>query len=219
MTSMPSRRDRVSFVLRTGVLPALTTWRGPPDRVRGVEGQDLADDEPVEEHPGGGEVLLDGRGRARQLFDVGRGHHQKHRTVRSEGEKSASVAARRAGWGRSTVGCRGGYLPPGRVEISPCGGCSCVDLSAIVPWRRLDAVFSRSRFLDGEEPVLEVRVSVLHVGLQPRGEPHVERRGYLPNGWGWDLAVWAIHARRLKRPRLPTIRISPWGGSGTSGWT
>lgn len=86
--------------------------------------------------------------------------------------------------GRGTVGCRRGYLPPGRVETSPCGGSSCVDFSPIVPWRPLDAVFSRSRFLDGEEPVLEVRVSVLHVGLQPRGGPHVERRGYLLCGWG-----------------------------------
>ena len=34
------------------------------DGTRGVEGQDLADDEPVEEHPQRHEVLLDGRGRA-----------------------------------------------------------------------------------------------------------------------------------------------------------
>ena len=50
---------------------------GPPDRARGVEGQDLADDEPVEEHPECREVLFDGRGRQlpRELLDVGRDRH------------------------------------------------------------------------------------------------------------------------------------------------
>ena len=51
---------------------------GAPDRARGVEGQDLADDEPVEEHPERREMLLDARGRERpgKLLDVGRDHHR-----------------------------------------------------------------------------------------------------------------------------------------------
>ena len=75
---MPSRRDRVSLAERTGVLPALTTCRGPRTELAGVEGQDLADDEPVEEHPERREVLLDGRGRARpgEFLYVGRDHHR-----------------------------------------------------------------------------------------------------------------------------------------------
>ena len=50
---------------------------GAADRARGVEGQHLADDEPVKEHPKGRQVLLDARGRERtgELLDVGRDHH------------------------------------------------------------------------------------------------------------------------------------------------
>ena len=74
---MPSRSALVSFAESTGVLPVLTTCFGTADRARGVERQDLADDEPVEEHPERREVLLDGRRRERsgELLDVGRDHH------------------------------------------------------------------------------------------------------------------------------------------------
>ena len=77
---MPSSSARVSFAERTGVFPALLTCRGPADRARGVEGQDLADDEPVEEHPQRREVLLDAcrRARGRELLDIGRDHHRFH---------------------------------------------------------------------------------------------------------------------------------------------
>ena len=46
-------------------------------RARGVEGHDLADDEPVEEHSERREVLLDARRREcpGELLDVGRDHH------------------------------------------------------------------------------------------------------------------------------------------------
>ena len=44
-------------------LAGLDDVLGAPDRARGVEGEDLADDEPVEEHPERREVLLDARGR------------------------------------------------------------------------------------------------------------------------------------------------------------
>ena len=76
--SMPSRRARVSFAGEDRGLAGLDDVLGAPDRARGVEGQDLADDEPVEEHPQRREVLLDGRGRARpgELLDVGRDHHR-----------------------------------------------------------------------------------------------------------------------------------------------
>ena len=69
-------------------MPALTTCFGPSDRARGVEGEDLADDEPVEEHPERREVLLDARGRKRlgELLDVGR---DDHRLDLVEGEASA----------------------------------------------------------------------------------------------------------------------------------
>ena len=58
-------------------LAGLDDVLGAPDRTRGVEGQDLADDEPVEEHPERSEVLLDARRRERpgELLDVGRDHH------------------------------------------------------------------------------------------------------------------------------------------------
>ena len=49
-----------------------------PNRARGVEREDLADDEPVEEHPKRREVLLDGRRRERpgEPLDVGCDHHR-----------------------------------------------------------------------------------------------------------------------------------------------
>ena len=75
---MPSRTARVSLAERTGVLPVLTTCLGPRTEARGVEGQDLADDEPVEEHPQRREVLFDSspaRAPGRELLDVGRDHH------------------------------------------------------------------------------------------------------------------------------------------------
>ena len=43
-------------------LAGLDDVLGFPDRARGVEGQDLADDEPVEEHATRRQVLLDARG-------------------------------------------------------------------------------------------------------------------------------------------------------------
>ena len=69
-------------------LSGLDDVLGAPDRARGVEGQDLADDEPVEEHPERREVLLDARRRerGRELLDVGR---DDHRLDLAEGEASA----------------------------------------------------------------------------------------------------------------------------------
>src|SRR5690348_5267045 len=47
--------------LKTGVFPRLTTCFGAAHRMRLVDGEDLADDEPVEQHADCREVLLDGR--------------------------------------------------------------------------------------------------------------------------------------------------------------
>ena len=44
-------------------LAGLDDVLGAPDRARGVEGEDLADDKPVEEHPERREMLFDARGR------------------------------------------------------------------------------------------------------------------------------------------------------------
>ena len=74
---MPLRRARVSLAERTGVFSGLDDVPGPANRACGVGGEDLADDEPVEEHPERREMLLDGcwRARAGELLDVGRDHH------------------------------------------------------------------------------------------------------------------------------------------------
>ena len=72
---------------------------GASDRARGVEGQDLADDEPVEEHPERREVLLDARRRerGRELLDVGR---DDHRLDLVESEASALAPLGEASDGR-----------------------------------------------------------------------------------------------------------------------
>ena len=44
---------------------------GSPDGRSGVSGHDLADDEPIEEHPDGGQVLFDGGRGAGVFLDVG----------------------------------------------------------------------------------------------------------------------------------------------------
>lgn len=50
---------------------------GAPHGVSGVRGHDLARDEPIEEHPNAGEVLLDGGSckPALQLLNIGRHVH------------------------------------------------------------------------------------------------------------------------------------------------
>ena len=54
-------------------LAALDDMLGPAHGVRRVDGEDLADDQPVEQHADRGEVLLDGRlgGRGLQRLDIG----------------------------------------------------------------------------------------------------------------------------------------------------
>ena len=79
-----------------------------PDRARGVEGQDLADDEPVEEHPQRREVLL-----------------RKYQEVWGQSAMVNLCAA--IGWGGSTrlrplnptpdPGCRGRLTP--RILVLP----------------------------------------------------------------------------------------------------
>ena len=78
-------------------------------RARGIEGQDLADDEPVEEHPQRGEVLLDARRREYpgELLDVGR---DDHRLDLVEGEASALAPFGEAAHGRE-VGEAGVGVP------------------------------------------------------------------------------------------------------------
>jgi len=84
-------------------LPGLGDVPWAPDGARGVEGQDLADDEPVEEHPKGREVLLDGRRRARpgELLDVGRNHHRldlvEGEAYYTQGGGHSSGSTKRAG--------------------------------------------------------------------------------------------------------------------------
>ena len=58
-------------------LAGLDDVLGSAHRARGVEGEDLADDEPVEEHAQRRQVLLDARGgeRSGELLDVGGDHH------------------------------------------------------------------------------------------------------------------------------------------------
>ena len=61
-------------------LAGLDDVLGSAHGARGVEVQHLADDEPVEEHAKGREVLFDTRGGqgAGELLDVGRDHHGLH---------------------------------------------------------------------------------------------------------------------------------------------
>ena len=94
-------------------LAGLDDMPRPSDRARGIVGEDLADDEPVEEHPQRREVLLDGRGRARgrELLDVRRDHHGLHLV---EGEASALAPLRESADGRE-VGVSG-------VRVADMGG-------------------------------------------------------------------------------------------------
>ena len=82
-------------------------------RARGVERQDLADDEPIEEHPQRGEVLLDARRRERsgELLDVGRDDHGLDLV-----EREASALAP---GGETAHGCE---VREARVGISDVGG-------------------------------------------------------------------------------------------------
>src|SRR3954451_12280909 len=59
---MLSRSCRASSGASAGVLPRLTMCLGPRTSGCRVERQDAAGGEPVEHHPDGGEVLLNGRG-------------------------------------------------------------------------------------------------------------------------------------------------------------
>ena len=85
----------------------------PADRARGAEGEDLADDEPVEEHPKGREVLLDGRRRARGrgLLDGRRDHHGFDLV---EGEASVLAPLREAAHSRE--------IGEARVRVPDVGG-------------------------------------------------------------------------------------------------
>ena len=56
-----SSRVRASAAESTGVEPYFTEWLGPRTACAGLDGDDLADDEPVEQHADAGQVLLDGR--------------------------------------------------------------------------------------------------------------------------------------------------------------
>ena len=87
-----------------------------PDRVRGVEGEDLVDDEPVEDHPQRREVLLDGRRRARlgELLDVGRDHH---RLDLVEGEASEFAPLCESADGREVGDTGVGILDVGGEEL------------------------------------------------------------------------------------------------------
>ena len=82
-----------------GGFPGLDHMPRPADRARGVEGEDLTDDEPVEEHPERREVLLDSRRRARgrELLDVGRDNHRLNLV---EGEASELAPLGEAADGR-----------------------------------------------------------------------------------------------------------------------
>ena len=64
---MLSSSSRACAAVSTGVLPRLTTCFGPRTECAGLMRDDLADDEPVEQHADRGEVLLDGR-----LFEMRR---------------------------------------------------------------------------------------------------------------------------------------------------
>ena len=59
-------------------LAACDDMLGPAHRMRRIDGEDLADDEPVEQHADRREVLLDGRlgGRRLQRLDVGGDMHR-----------------------------------------------------------------------------------------------------------------------------------------------
>ena len=89
---------------------------GAADRARGVERQDLADDEPVEEHPQCGEVLLDARRRERagELLDVGRDHHGLDLV---EGEASTFAPFGEAAHGREVGEARVGVSDVGGEEL------------------------------------------------------------------------------------------------------
>ena len=73
------------------------------------------------------------------------------------------------------------------------------------------APIARDILLRAVPNLLFLRLPHHHNGCQPITCSSLHQTKFHP--------VWAIRARRLKRPRLPTNRISPWGGSGTLGWT
>ena len=85
-------------------------------RARGVERQDLADDEPVKQHPKGCEVLLDGRRREHggELLDVGRDHHGLDFV---EAEASALAPLGEAAHGREVREARVGVSDVGGEEL------------------------------------------------------------------------------------------------------
>ena len=87
-----------------------------PDRVRGIEGEDLVDDEPVEKHPKRREVLLGARRRecAGELLEVGRDHH---RLELVQGEVSALARFGEAADGREVREARVRVPDVGGVEL------------------------------------------------------------------------------------------------------
>ena len=104
LSGMLFRSRFVSSALMTGVSPLETTCLGPRTAWAGLSVDDLADDEPVEEHADGGEVLLDrGLGVAvLELLDVpGDGHRFDRLEIRvalalAPGKKRDGVAEVRA---------------------------------------------------------------------------------------------------------------------------
>ena len=111
-------------------LAGLDDVLGSPDGARGIEGQDLADDEPVKEHAKGRQMLLDARGgeHSGELFDVSRDHHgldlveRETAAVAPGGEAPGGGEVGEPGIGVSDVG--GEELPEAALGLGA-GGEEC----------------------------------------------------------------------------------------------
>ena len=109
---MLSSNLRHSSASSTGVLPVLTTCFGPAHRRGRIGRDDLADDQPVEQHAHGGELLLHQRRRSLdglQLLYIG---GDVMRPDRGERQAALLAPARR-------TGCRPGH------RRGACADCGC----------------------------------------------------------------------------------------------
>ena len=129
MVSIPSIRVRASSTCSTGVFAAPLRVLRPTYRVRRIGGQDLADDQPVKEHPQGGQVLLDRRFGLSLQLQLDEGRHMDRLDL---GEIHDAV-----------LGAEGGELPD-RLHV----GVSGVGIADV---RAEEVAHSRARFCPHRE--------------------------------------------------------------------
>ena len=88
----------------------------PPDRARGVEGEDLADDEPVEEHPKGGYRQHSCRNALQGLGFSPRGSGRGRGSPNRQSGSGRGAVRSRSAFGRSAVDV--GYVDPTDFDAS-----------------------------------------------------------------------------------------------------